>query len=110
VTDSGGRTTDVRREIVVNDPGLAAVSGQGTLARAHEAPGARALPLRFALWAPAASAAAAKSGASEAGAPYFGLSGAIQFRSEQVGTPVIKGQQVHLEGTGLSWAVRAIAS
>jgi uncharacterized membrane protein len=101
VTDSGGRTTDVRREIVVNDPGLAAVSGQGTLARAHEAPGARALPLRFALWAPAASAAAAKSGASEAGAPYFGLSGAIQFRSEQVGTPVIKGQQVHLEGTGL---------
>ena len=105
VTDSSGRTTEVRRDIVVNAPGLGAVSGQGTLARAPEASGSRALPLRFALWAPAGTATAAKSGASEAGTseagmPHFSLTGAIHFSSEQVGTPVIKGQQVHLEGTG----------
>lgn len=99
VTDSGGRTTEARRYVVVNDPSAPTVSGQGTLAHAPDGK-SRALPLRFALWAPVGRNPAAAASGSEAGAPYFGLSGPIQFRSEQVGTPAVSGQGVRLEGTG----------
>jgi uncharacterized membrane protein len=99
VTDSGGRTTETRRYVSVNDPTAPTVSGQGTLARAPEGK-SRALPVRFALWAPVGKNPAAAASGAEAGAPCFRLSGAIQFRSGQVGMPAVSGQQVRLEGNG----------
>jgi uncharacterized membrane protein len=100
VRDSGGRTTETRRAVVVNDPATPAVSGQGSLARAPAQARTGGQPLRFALWAPLGNAAAAKTGAAAAGSPVVGLYGPFQFRSEQVGTQAIGGQQVRLEGSG----------
>lgn len=101
VTDSGGRTTEVRRDVVVNAPGLAALSGKGTLGRGAGVPAAKGQSVRFALWAPlgAAPLSAAHAG-SGPGSPYFSLSGPFHFRSEQVGTPGVSGQLVRLTGTG----------
>jgi len=109
VTDSGGRTTEVRRDIVVNAPGLSALSGTGTLGRSAGVAAAKGQFVRFALWAPlgaasksatSAASAAAAAAASGAGKPYFGLSGPFQFRSEQIGAPSVSGQLVRLAGTG----------
>jgi hypothetical protein len=102
VTDSGGRTTEVRRDVVVNAPGVGALSGLGTLEQGAGA-AAKGQSLRFALWAPvggAATKSAAASAASGAGRPHFSLSGPFHFRSEQVGVPVVSGQSARLEGTG----------
>lgn len=105
VTDSGGRSTETQKQVLVNEPGLAALSGRGTLsgatgvANAAAAAGAtratratRALPLRFALWAPLAKAGAARAGVM--------LTGPFAFRSEQVSSVSRDGAQVRLEGTG----------
>jgi hypothetical protein len=100
VTDSGGRTTEVRKDVMVNVPGSPTISGQGTLARPPGAAGARARPLHFALWAPLGGAALAKSGNAQAAAPFVGLDGPFHFRSDQVGPPARDGQTVRLEGSG----------
>jgi hypothetical protein len=102
VTDSGGRSTETQKQVLVNEPGVAALSGRGTLAGAANATSGarggatRALPLRFALWAPLANAKGAKA-AARAGVI---LTGPFGFRSEQVSTVSREGSQVRLEGTG----------
>jgi probable HAF family extracellular repeat protein len=95
VTDSGGRTTEARKDVIVNAPGLATIAGRGVLAHVAAPTGTRALPLRFALWAPLDGAAGAM-----AGMPFVRFDGALQFRSDQVGKAVRSGQDVRLEGTG----------
>ncbi len=105
VTDSGGRSTETQRDVVVNAPGLAAVGGLGTLARGAQGAtekGKAAQGLRFALWAPVSSAGgtAAKSAAAVTAVPTFSLSGPFHFRSEQLSATAAGGQLVRMEGTG----------
>lgn len=85
VTDSGGRSTEVQRDVVV-DSGTS-ISGQGTLVR-----GSNSLPLHFALWAPL--------GDNAAGSPMVGLDGPFHFRSDQVTSAALTGQVARVEGTG----------
>ena len=100
VTDSAGRSTETRRQVVVNAPGLAALSGRGTLAGAAAPGGAtRALPLRFALWAPLATAQTGAPAAKTAQG-VVALQGPFGFRSDSVATVARNGAQVRLEGTG----------
>lgn len=98
VTDSGGRTTETQRQVLVNTPAVAAVSGRGKLPGAAASGAARALPLQFALWAPLGNAQAA------AGAPLgkamLALQGPFGFRSDSVAVTAKNGAQVRLEGTG----------
>lgn len=99
VTDSGGRATLAQRAILVDAPGVASVSGKGTLGYAAM-PLARRhtdLPLRFAVWAPVDSGASAPN---EAGNAAVILSGPFHFRSDKVTASVATGQQARLEGTG----------
>lgn len=94
VTDSSGRSTETRRQVLVNEPGLAALSGRGTLAGAA----ARALPLQFTLWAPlGARPAAANAKAAQA---VVALHGPFGFRSDSVSSVTRNGAQLRLEGTG----------
>jgi uncharacterized membrane protein len=99
VTDSGGRSTAVQRDIVVEAPGLASLSGKGVLAGggASAVRGYRDLPLRFALWAPMTSGTPGKAAA---GSAVVILSGPFYFRSDQVSTSASSGQQARIEGTG----------
>jgi hypothetical protein len=104
VTDSAGRSTETRRQVMVNAPGLAALSGRGTLPSAAGG-GSRALPLRFALWAPLALGNGNGAGAGASAAPAaaragVSLAGPFGFNSEQVTAVTHKGGQVRLEGTG----------
>jgi hypothetical protein len=98
VTDSGGRTTETRRQVLVNAPAVAAVSGRGKLAGATASGAARALPLQFALWAPLAN------GKAVAGVPadkaVVALHGPFSFRSDSAAVVAKNGAQVRLEGTG----------
>ncbi|UUZ50363.1 hypothetical protein LP420_10970 [Massilia sp. B-10] len=55
VTDSGGRTTELQKDILIEAPSLASVSGKGTLLASAR------LPLRFALWAPLGEATPEKT-------------------------------------------------
>lgn len=93
VTDSGGRSTLLQKEILVDVPALASVSGKGTLGNGATP----AAPLRFALWAPLASGAGHKG---SAGNPVVMLSGPFHFRSDQVTAAAAVGQQARVEGTG----------
>lgn len=97
ITDSGGRFTVVRKQIYVNEPGLAAISGHGTLGGAGRA-GTQAQPLRFALWAPLADRTVAAS--AGAGTRFVRLSGPFEFRADQLGTATRSGNLARLEGTG----------
>lgn len=90
VTDSGGRATELQKDILIEAPALASVSGKGTL------PAGARLPLRFALWAPLGEATPEKTAAGNAA---LLLSGPFQFRSEQMRS-TRAGQQVRLDGTG----------
>jgi hypothetical protein len=103
VTDSAGRSTETRRQVVVNEPGLAALSGRGTLTGAAAAPAsgsaARARPLQFTLWAPLA-AAPAGAASGKAAQAVVALQGPFGFRSDSVNTVARNGAQVRLEGTG----------
>ena len=99
VLDSGGRATSVATLYIVEDPALPAISGQGVLGRAGEAPGATQA-VRFAMWAPLARNGARPSSASAAGRPVFRLAGAFQFVSDQVVAVRQDGRHVRLEGTG----------
>lgn len=96
VTDSGGRFTEVQRDIVVESPALASISGTGSLGSGVTATGPRNAPLRFALWAPLGNSSVAKAGA---GRPVVLFSGPFHFRSDQVTTSAA-GQQARIEGTG----------
>jgi hypothetical protein len=96
VADSGGRETEIRADVVVNAPGVAAVGGRGTLGPASARAGAQAAPLQFALWAPLGKA----SGDAAGGQPFVSLGGPFAFRSDQLAPPTRSGRQVHLEGTG----------
>ena len=99
VTDSSGRSTETRRQVLVNEPGLAALSGRGTLAGAA-APGsaARALPLQFTLWAPlGARPAGANAKAAQA---VVALQGPFGFRSDSVSAVTRDGARLRLEGSG----------
>lgn len=100
VTDSGGRSTETRALVLANTPGLAAIGGQGTLARGTASAGARETAPRFMLWAPLGAAASAKSAEMGGSAPHFSLSGPFHFRSDQIATSAVSGQAVRLEGTG----------
>jgi uncharacterized membrane protein len=100
ITDSAGRTTEMSRQVSVNDAATATLNGKGTLAPTRAGAGPAARPLHFALWVPLAENPATASSGSKAGTPLVRLSGPFQFRGEQLGTPVRTGQQVRLEGTG----------
>jgi hypothetical protein len=99
VTDSGGRTTETQRQVLVDAPALGAVSGRGTLAGAPADAAARALPLQFALWVPLSKEKAAAAGvkAEKAG---VALQGPFAFRSDSVAVVARNGAQVRLEGSG----------
>ena len=96
VTDSGGRTTETRKDVVVNSPGLATVGGSGNLARTAASGGFKA-PVHFAFWAPAGNAAPLRRTDNRA---FVRLDGPFQFRSDRIGTMTRSGQAAHLEGTG----------
>ncbi len=99
ITDSGGRFTVVRRQVYVNETGLAAVSGRGTLPGAGGAD-TLAEPLRFALWAPLSDRTlAARAGAGASGG-FLRLSGPFQFSADQLGTATRSGNLARLAGTG----------
>lgn len=97
VTDSGGRSTQLQRDIVVDSPTLASVSGTGTLANGVKSVGHRDLPLQFTLWAPLEPVAGDKASVGSAAVI---LSGPFQFRSDQVTASAAAGQQARVEGTG----------
>jgi hypothetical protein len=99
VTDSGGRTTETQRQVLVDAPALGAVSGRGTLAGAPADAAARTLPLQFALWVPLSKDKAAAAGvkAEKAG---VALQGPFAFRSDSVAVVARNGAQVRLEGSG----------
>jgi hypothetical protein len=97
VTDSGGRTTETRRDVFVNSAGLATVGGRGSLVSVPAAGGSKAPPVHFAFWAPVGKAApAAGTGAR----PFVRFDGPFQFRSDRIGTTTRSGPEAHLEGTG----------
>lgn len=98
VTDSRGRSTETRRQVLVNEPGLAALSGRGVLAGAAIAPGgARERPLRFALWAPLGAGPAATGARS---AVTVLLQGPFSFRGDSVGSVMRDGERIRIEGSG----------
>ena len=97
VTDSGGRTTELFQDVIVNPPGLATVGGRGSLARGPASGGARTLPLHFAFWTPVGNAAPAQATNNKA---FVRFDGPFQFRSDHIGTAAGSGQGAHLEGTG----------
>ena len=104
VSDSGGRSTELRRNVFVEAPGMASLSGEGVLAGAATAGGRghRAYPhapLRFALWAPLDGAAPADGVA--AGAPMAWFSGPFRFRSDAVTRATRTGEgRARVTGTG----------
>ena len=97
VTDSGGRATELWRDVIVVAPTLASLSGEGALAggAAAAGPGRQNVPLRFALWAPLGEASA-----SAAGTPVVSFSGPFEFRSEAVTQATSTDAQARVEGTG----------
>ncbi|SEO39670.1 hypothetical protein SAMN05428959_107189 [Duganella sp. CF517] len=104
VTDSGGRSTELRRNVFVEAPGMASLSGEGVLAGAAT-PGRRGqrgfphAPLRFALWAPLDGAAPTAGVA--AGAPMAWFSGPFHFRSDAVTRATRTGEgRARVTGTG----------
>jgi hypothetical protein len=99
VTDSGGRATELQRDVFVQSPALAALSGEGTLAAgaAPAAGGHPDAPLRFTLWAPLGGSASIAVGA---GRPVVRFSGPFQFRSAQVASAAAAGGLTRVEGTG----------
>lgn len=94
VTDSGGRSTQLHKDIVVDAPSLASVSGKGTLGHALAGRRRAAAPLQFVLWAPVGSGAS-----QQAGRPVVMLAGPFHFRSDQV-TATAVGAHARLAGTG----------
>jgi len=104
ITDSGGRSTLVRRLVFVNEPGFASIGGRGTLASTAGSAGAKAGPLRFALWAPlgrqAGKTAGGAAGGSAGRAPMVSLSGPFQFRADAFEEASRSGQSARIVGTG----------
>ena len=95
VTDSGGRATEVQRDVIVEAPALAALSGEGTLAAGRARLGYDA-PLRFALWAPFGDAASPQG----AGQAVVRLSGAVDFHGVQIASAASAGDIARVTGTG----------
>ncbi|USX26510.1 hypothetical protein NHH73_28820 [Oxalobacteraceae bacterium OTU3CINTB1] len=104
VTDSGGRSTELRRTVFVEAAGMAALGGEGLLAGgvAPAGTGQRgnsSAPLRFALWVPLDGAAPADGVA--AGAPVAWFSGPFRFRSDAVTRATRTGEgRARVAGTG----------
>jgi uncharacterized membrane protein len=90
VTDSGGRTTETRRDVFVNSPGLAAVGGRGNLVPAA-IPGGSSAPVHFAFWTPVPGAG---------NNAFVRFDGPFQFRSDRIGMATRSGPAAHLEGSG----------
>lgn len=97
VTDSGGRTTEMFKDVIVNPPGIAVVGGRGSLARASASGGTMTPPLHFAFWTPVGNAAPAPATNNK---PFVRFDGPFRFRSDHIGTATGNGQRAHLEGTG----------
>lgn len=101
VTDSGGRATELQRDVFVEQPGLAALSGAGALSGGAASAGTRHqhAPLRFALWTPLDGAAAGAGVAT--GAPVVSFSGTFNFRGEAVTRATSTSEnRARVEGTG----------
>jgi hypothetical protein len=97
VTDSGGRSTELVQDVVVEDPAQATLTGAGTL-RGGTAPAGRVasnVPLRFSLWSPLGG-----SQTIVAAKPVVLLAGPFNFRSEQVASATRDGLQARVTGTG----------
>lgn len=97
VSDSGGRATEVRRQVFVNAPGMAAVSGRGALAALPSGAGRRPSRLHFTFWAPLAGPQAL---GATAPASHIHLAGPFHSRAEQLHTAAREGPHVRLEGVG----------
>lgn len=95
VTDSGGRSTEIQQDIVVEDPSTTSLSGKGTLAAAPvpSGPDFRQQPLQFSLWTPLAKA----SGTAR---PVVTLCGPFLFRADQVSKASASAEQIRVEGSG----------
>ena len=100
VSDSGGRTTETRKEVFVNAPGLAAISGRGTLASGGGEGGVSKQPLRFKLWVPLGGQAGDATAGAEGSRAMVALHGPFQFRSAGIAAASRSGQQVRIEGVG----------
>ncbi|HEX7983806.1 MAG TPA: hypothetical protein VF616_09835 [Duganella sp.] len=101
VTDSGGRATELQRDVFVEQPGLATLSGSGALSGGAASAGTRHqhAPLRFALWTPLDGAAAGAGVAT--GAPMVSFSGPFNFRGEAVTRATSTSEnRARVEGTG----------
>ncbi|MBQ5945971.1 hypothetical protein [Massilia sp. ST3] len=102
IADSGGRHTQVRKEVFVSEPGMATLSGRGALAGTGGAGGAAGPasgPLRFTVWAPLGEQAAAAAQVRKAG-PLLVFSGPVEFRADRVLAAARDGRTARLEGTG----------
>lgn len=97
VTDSGGRTTETRRDVFVNSPELATVGGRGSLVPVPAYGGSKAPPVHFAFWTPVGNAAAVPGKGNK---PFVRFDGPFHFRSDRIGTTKRSGQAAHMEGTG----------
>ncbi|MEW6371134.1 MAG: hypothetical protein AB1584_09370 [Pseudomonadota bacterium] len=100
VSDSGGRTTETLKEVFVNAPGLAAISGRGTLASGSGGGGASKQPLQFKLWVPLGGQAGNATAGADGARATVALHGPFQFRSADIATASRSGQQVRIEGVG----------
>ncbi len=94
VTDSGGRTTETRRQVLVNNPAAATVSGRGRLS------GASGKALQFALWTPLGNALQSDTSGRDGVRPAVIIEGPFAFRSDKVTSATRSGQQVRIEGIG----------
>jgi hypothetical protein len=98
VTDSGGRSSSVIREVLVFNLGMASISGQGTLAGARGEPqrglDAARSPLSFMLAAPLDPQHRATKDFT------FRLKGGLLFKGETLERMSQAGNTVRLEGTG----------
>lgn len=100
VTDSGGHTTETLREVFVNAPGLAAISGRGTLASGGNAGAANKQPLQFRLWVPLGGKGSGTETGANVSRATVALHGPFRFRSDSIASASRSGQHVRIEGVG----------
>lgn len=98
VSDSGGQTTELLKQVYVDDPSTLTLNGTGMLPDAGT--GSRTRPLYFALWVPFGGSSSSASTGSQSSTPYIRLGGPFRFESEQVAAPTREGQLVRVEGSG----------
>lgn len=102
VTDSGGRSTEVRTQVEVIDPATPAVSGHGAIlgtqpAKVHGGKPSGVGPLRFTLHA---SQPVNRTHASPSAANRITLDGALRFASDTLALSSVSDRTARLTGSG----------